>query len=98
MLRRKDEWDQADGSVILSEGLMDESGNFYDLTLEMAIQEESRGQPLIDCHYVIDTTGFDRTLKEFIAYTEHRVIFMLLGIGLKDALLYSVRRYPHSIK
>lgn len=99
MITQRNRFCIEDFNIILVEDLFDDKQNWYDLTLKSAVDEQTRGKPLISCEYSFLTDEYgDRILKTFLAYTEDRVIFMLLGIGLKDTLLYSVKRFPSSIK
>ena len=99
MLISRNRFHAEDYNIILVEDLFDDKHNYYDLNLKCAVDEQTHNEPLTDCNYTfeLDEDG-DRRLTSFLAYTENRVIFMLLGIGLTDTLLYSVKRYPSSIK
>jgi len=90
----KTELDSNDLDIILSESLVDEDDNFYDLTLGKALQEECRKKPLLYCEYMLDMRGPGKKLCSFIGWTEDRVIFNVVGIGTPDTLLDSVPRNP----
>lgn len=90
----KTELDSHDLELILTEDLVDENGDFYNLTLGKALKEESRNKPLLYCEYMLDMKGPSKKLCSFIGWTEDRVIFNVVGIGTPDTLLDSVPRNP----
>ncbi len=90
----KTEFDPHDAYIILSESLIDENGDFYDLTLEQAIKEQCRNKPLLYCEYMLDMQGPGKKLCSFVGWTEDRVVFNVVGIGTPDTLLDSVPRNP----
>ncbi len=84
--------DSEDLDIILAEDLVDREGNFYNLTLGQALQEETRGESLVYVEYDIDNLCL--RLHNFIGWTDSRVIFNITGIGVQDTLLTSVLRNP----
>lgn len=94
----KTELDPHDLDIILTESLIDEKGDFYDLTFGKAIKEQCRNKPLLYCEYMLDMKGPGKDLCSFIGWTEDRVIFNVVGIGTPDTLLDSVPRNPPNDK
>lgn len=92
----KTELDDIDLDIVLSESLMDKDDNFYDLTFGQALEEQTQGKPLLYCEYMINNTksADARKLCSFLGWTEDRVIFSVIGIGVPDTLLDSVPRNP----
>ncbi len=92
----KTEYDPIDADIILTEDLVNVQGDFYNLTFEQALNEETRGKPLLYCEYMIQNTksAEARKLCSFLGWTEDRVIFNVVGIGTPDTLLDSVPRNP----
>lgn len=84
-----------DLDIILSDDLIDEAGNWYNLTFRMALEEQKHGSELIWCEYEVETLpDGTKRLLEFIGWTEDRVIYDLVGVGVQDTLLGSVPRNP----
>lgn len=94
----KTELDPADLDIVLCESLINNSGDFYDLTLKDALEEQTRGKPILYCEYGVEYNSGARTLHNFLAWTEDRVIFNIVGIGVEDTLLDSVLRNPPCLK
>ncbi len=92
----KYELESQDLDIVLSEDLIDQTGGLYDLTLEIALEEQTKGKPLLYCEYMIENTKARqaRRLCSFLGWTEDRVIFNVVGIGTPDTLLDSVLRNP----
>jgi len=95
MLVNKDQLDLEDMKIILCEGLMDQNGEWYNLTFDMSLGEECRGEALLACKYSIVEIGQHKTLYSFVGWTKSRVIYNVIGIGVVDTLLSSVARNPY---
>jgi len=95
MLINKDELDLDDMKIVLCEGLMDQNGEWYDLTFDMSLREECHGEVLLACKYAIVEIGQHKTLYNFVGWTKSRVIYNVVGIGVVDTLLSSVARNPY---
>jgi hypothetical protein len=89
----KEAIDPKDLDIVLADDLIDKDGNWYSHTLEDALKEQLRGKDLLWCKYVVDYTH-GKSLKEFLGYTQDRVIFHIVGIGVMDILLDSLPRNP----
>jgi hypothetical protein len=90
----KTELDLEDLDIVLCADLIDDQGNWYDHTLEQALEEQTKGKPLLYCEYMVELNSSVKTLSNFIGWTEDRVVFSIIGIGVRDTLLDSVLRNP----
>lgn len=89
----KTELDPKDLDIILADDLIDTGGNFYHLTFRQALEEQTKNKPLLACSYVVDEK-LPKSIHNFVGWTEDRVIFSVVGIGLFDTLLDSLPRNP----
>jgi len=90
----KTEIDPDDLAMVLGEDFLDEDGNFYNLSFGQALEEESEGEELLWCRYLIETSPSGDVLLEFLGYTENKVIFNMVGMGIAETLLDSIPRHP----
>lgn len=90
--------DKEDLDIILCESLINTDGAWYDLTFEQALLEQSGGLPLLYCEYVIDYQAGTKVLTSFVGWTKDAVIFSIIGIGVPDTLLDSVKRNPVALE
>lgn len=87
--------DPAHYDIILAESLINEKGDFYDLTLKQALDELVKDEGYV-CDYQVDLQKSLEacTLKYFMAWTKTKVIFNQTGPFTRDSLLDSVPRHP----
>lgn len=104
------DWNHHD--IILAESLVDKNDNFYDLTLQQALNEilAIDQEALEYCEYQIDRLSDEdyakrsefytdpqrESLRQFQGWTKTKVIFMYRGMNAHDTLLDYVNRNPPS--
>lgn len=88
------DWNHHD--LVLAESLVDKAGNFYNLTLQQAINEilEIDQEALEYCEYTVDLQkSFEACrLTQFTGWTKTKVIFINSGPFVHDSLLDWVPR------
>lgn len=91
----KGQVDPAHYGIILADSLMDNDGNFYDLTFKQALDELVENESYV-CTYQVDLQKALAAcrLVSFMAWTKSKVIFNQSGPFTHDCLLDHVPRNP----